>query len=105
LRLVALQPGFLGAMNGKQAEQLLSSLSAEYALIRFSSSSGTLSVAYTSKNRVMHERKPHLVDLRQFLRASLQNKELVPMSLQWDKIDELHTLGDCVKLPSLLGRC
>lgn len=102
LRLVALQPGFLGVMNGKQAEMLLSSLpqGQEFALIRFSSSSKTLSIAYMSSSGVRHERKPPLVDLQQFLRRSLENRSLVPMTLRWDKISELQTLEDCVKLSS-----
>lgn len=102
LRFVALQPGFCGVMNGKQAEQVLTSLpsDSDYALIRFSSSSQTLSVAYTSSTGVRHERKPPMVDLRHFLRSSVKNKSFVPMSLRWDKINEMRSIEDCVKLSS-----
>eukprot|EP01127_Copromyxa_protea_P022645 TRINITY_DN8244_c0_g1_i1.p1 TRINITY_DN8244_c0_g1~~TRINITY_DN8244_c0_g1_i1.p1 ORF type:complete len:391 (+),score=23.61 TRINITY_DN8244_c0_g1_i1:154-1173(+) len=100
LRLVALQPGFLGVMNGKQAEQVLSSLRGDYALIRFSSSSKTLSVAYTTRSRVVHERKPPGVDLGQWLREVFKRHRLVPMSLLWDKLDELRRLEDYVKIPA-----
>lgn len=104
LRFVALQPGFLGIMNGRQAEQVLTSLPSNpgdaYALIRFSSSSKTLSIAYMADSTVRHERKPPLVDLRQFLQSALKNRSLVPMSLNWYKISELQSLEDCVKLAS-----
>lgn len=99
LRHVALRPGFLGVMNGRQAEELLTSLSGDFALIRFSSNSKTLSVAYTSQSLVKHERKPPTLDILQFLKSILKGKTLVPYSLMWDKINQLKTIEDCVKTP------
>eukprot|EP01127_Copromyxa_protea_P004683 TRINITY_DN14512_c0_g1_i1.p1 TRINITY_DN14512_c0_g1~~TRINITY_DN14512_c0_g1_i1.p1 ORF type:complete len:388 (-),score=38.12 TRINITY_DN14512_c0_g1_i1:156-1319(-) len=99
LRYVALRPGFLGVMNGKQAEELLTSFPGNNILIRFSSSTKSLSIAYNIRTAIKHERKPPLVNLIQFLQNALLDKAMIPLSLQWDKIRHIKTLEDCVKTP------
>jgi hypothetical protein len=99
IRLVALRPGFLGIMNGRQAEELLSSFVEDCALIRFSSSTKTLSIAYTCRSVIKHERKPPMQDLQQFFHNALKGKVMVPMSLQWERLGKVRTLEDWVKTP------